>query len=45
MLWSLVWPAVRVLLFAAWFADPRPWFDMGCTGADIVLVCNPVFTG
>ncbi|KAL9400879.1 hypothetical protein Peur_004728 [Populus x canadensis] len=27
------------------FAGLRPWYDMGCMGADIVLVCKPVFTG
>ncbi|KAL9400740.1 hypothetical protein Peur_004589 [Populus x canadensis] len=34
LLGSPGWPAVRMLLFAAWFADPRPWLlDVGhCLG-------------
>jgi hypothetical protein len=45
LLWSPVWPVVRVLLFAAWFADPRPccWMQAiawGSSGWGCPLVQN-----
>ena len=37
--------ATVVLLNAAWFTGLCPWYDIVCTGADVVLVCRPVFAG